>query len=71
MTWKSPQDHLYEGEPTPYVSVFFPDLGNMTITYETRIGSGDVDNRRPVITVDFDIKKIDVIDAWGGDRDIT
>lgn len=53
---------------TKYMNVFFPDLGNMTITYETRIGNTE---KRPVISVDFDVEKIDVIDAYGGDREIT
>lgn len=57
----------YEGEETRHISVFFPDLGNMTITYETRPGN---DEKRPVISVDFKVNKIDVIDAYGGDREI-
>lgn len=58
----------YTGDPSPYINVFFPDLGNMVITYETRIGSGG--EARPVISVDFDVDMIDVIDKHGGDREI-
>lgn len=54
--------------PSRYVSIFFPDLGNMTITYETRPGNNG--KKRPVVSVDFDVKKIDIIDAYGGDREI-
>lgn len=60
--------HTLADMDTKYISVFFPDLGNVTITYETRPGN---DAKRPVISIDFDVKKVDIIDAYGGDREIT
>lgn len=59
--------HTLDDLDTQYITVFFPDLGNVTITYEKRPGSTE---KRPVISVDFNIRNIDVIDMYGGDRDI-
>lgn len=53
---------------TKYINVFFPDLGNMTITYRTDFSTGD--EAHAFISVDFDTEKIIVIDKHGGDRGI-
>lgn len=58
----------YEGEDTKYISVFFPDLGNMTITYRTDFSTGD--EAHAFISVDFDTDKIIVIDKNGSDRSV-
>lgn len=55
-------------ESAQYVSVYFPKLGNMTITYETRPFSNG--EKRPVVSVDFDVAKLDIIDKRGNDRRI-
>lgn len=58
----------HEDTRTKYMTVFLPDLGNMTITYETRESSGG--EARPVVSVDFDVDMIDIIDKYGTDREI-
>lgn len=68
------------GEPTntetQYLSLFFPGMGNVTITYENRtygstsINRDDPDNYRPVLSFDFDTANVDIIDSRGNDREI-
>lgn len=60
----------YEGTNTEYITVFFPELGNMTITYETRPFASETGEKRPVISFDFAVSKVDVIDRSGSDREI-
>lgn len=58
---------LADTTTTQYTSVFFPELGEITITYETRPGNTE---KRPVLSFNFSTDKVDIIDAYGGDRSI-
>lgn len=49
-----------------YLSIFFPEVGEITITFERRNG----EYFAPVISVDFDVENIDIIDERGNDRRI-
>jgi len=62
--------HLQQGPDDwteEYMTFHFPGLGNINLTYE----SNDwYEGKRPVISFDFDPKKIRLIDGRGNDREI-
>ena len=53
---------------TEYVSIELPELGTMTIRYESR---PYFDGKRLVLFVNFPIDKIDVVDWRGIDHQIS
>lgn len=61
---------------TQYVSVYFPGVGNLTITFENRtlntddVNRDDRNNYRPVLSFDFNTANVDIIDDRGNDREI-
>jgi len=60
---------LNEDEAIQYVSLFLPELGNVSITHED---APDWDEApKLVIHVDFDVSKIRIIDGGGNDVKIT
>lgn len=57
----------YKLKETEYISVHLPNLGNITLTYEKRSSRDKV---RPVISIDFPLQELDIIDMFGVDRGV-
>jgi len=64
--------HVYgrlteEDGKTEFQTFYFPEVGNLTLTFE----SNDwYEGNCPVISIDFDPKKLRLIDGRGNDRAI-
>lgn len=60
----------YDGDRTNFESFFFPNLGNVTMTYESNPGANlDVD-AHVTISIDFPISKLDIVDRSGNTRKV-
>lgn len=59
-----------EDETTQCVQLYLPDIGNVTITYETSTWSTD-NPQQLVLSIDFPIEDLRVIDRNGNDRRIS
>lgn len=57
----------YDSNDTYREMLHFPDLGNVTITFE-RSRSGEV---RPVLSFDFNPTKVRILDQNGNDRSVS
>jgi hypothetical protein len=55
---------------TQFVGLYLEGLGNVSLTYEKRFGHGADEGPHLVVSVDFPVGMIDVIDSGGCDRKV-